>query len=117
VVGAGGRGAGGGAQGEGAQAGGGDNPLDALNAIFPNGLQELQDLLRYPGQRGGGRGGRGGGFGFGGQAPTVNSGDYLVTLKVGGKTYSQLLRVERMSGGDDSGSPFEEHDDDHDPKR
>ena len=35
--------------------------------------------------------------------PSWRSGDYLVTLTVGGKTYKQLLRVERVSGGDDTG--------------
>ena len=79
-----------------------DNPADALNA-FPGGAQELQQLLRPPGQQGG-RGGGGGGRGA--QAPVVNSGDYLVTLTVGGKTYKQLLRVERVSGGDDTGGGF-----------
>jgi hypothetical protein len=105
VVGAAGRGGQVG-QGEGAQPGGEQNPLDALN-VFPGGMQDLQELLRVPGQ--GGRGGRGGGgFGRGGQAPVVNTGDYLVTLSVGGKTYKQLLRVERMSGGDDAGFNFDE---------
>jgi hypothetical protein len=96
--------------GEGAAEGaGGENPADALNA-FPGGAQELQQLLRPPGQQGG----RGGGFGGrGAQAPVVASGDYLVTLTVGGKTYKQLLRVERVSGGDDT-SAFGFDDDDHD---
>ena len=116
VVGAGGRG--GAAQAEAAQPGGEENIGELLNA-FPGGAQELQDLLRPPGQRGG-RGGGGGGFGalFGGggggrggaQAPVVNTGDYLVTLMVGGKSYKQVLRVERMSGGDDTGFAFEERD-------
>jgi hypothetical protein len=43
----------------------------------------------------------------------VASGDYLVTLTVGGKTYKQLLRVERVSGGDDTGGGFGGDDDDH----
>jgi photosystem II stability/assembly factor-like uncharacterized protein len=113
VVGAGGRGGGGGRGGEGAQTAEA-NPLDALNA-FPGGMQELQDLLRVPGQPGG-RGGRGGGgFGRGGgQAPVVNTGDYLVTLTVGGRTYRQVLRVERVSGGDDTGFGFD--DEERDPK-
>jgi hypothetical protein len=100
-----------GARGGGEGAGGGENPADALNA-FPGGAQELQQLLRPPGQQG--RGG-GGGFGRGNQGPTVASGDYLVTLTVGGKTYKQLLRVERVSGGDDVGGAFGGDDDDHDP--
>jgi len=111
VVGAAGARGGGEAGGEGA-AGGSDNPADALNA-FPGGAQELQQLLRPPGQQGG----RGGG-GFGGrgaQAPVVASGDYLVTLTVGGKTYKQLLRVERVSGGDDTGGFGFDDDDDREP--
>jgi photosystem II stability/assembly factor-like uncharacterized protein len=92
----------------GAQAGG-ENPMDAINAAFPGGFRELQDLLRYPGQRTGGRGF--GGFGFGGGAPIVNSGDYLVTLKIGNQTYQQVLRVERVAGGEQGDSPFEEEDD------
>jgi hypothetical protein len=87
------------------------SPADLLNA-FPGGLQELQQLLRPPGQGGGRRGG--GGFGGGAQAPTVAAGDYLVSLTVGGKTYKQLLRVERLSGGDDAGR-FGGNDDDREP--
>jgi hypothetical protein len=107
VVGAGGAGG----RGEGAEAAGGEtNPLDALNA-FPGGIQELQQLLRPPGQAGGGRGG-GGGFGGGrGQAPAVAAGDYLVTLTVGGKTYKQVLRVERLNLGGDAGRVGADDDD------
>ena len=104
-------GARGGGEGAAAEGAGGENPLDALNA-FPGGAQELQQLLRPPGQQGGRGGGGFGGFGGrGGQAPVVASGDYLVTLTVGGKTYKQLLRVERVSGGDDT-SAFGFDDDD-----
>lgn len=96
-------------QGEGAQAGGEENTQDLLNA-FPGGAQELQQLLRVPGV-GGGRGGRGGGgFGGGGQPAVVNTGDYLVTLTVGGRTQKEVLRVERVSGGNDTGFNFEEKD-------
>ena len=111
VVGAGG----GGGRGEGAESGAEASPMDALNA-FPGGMQELQQLLRPPGQ-GGGRGGRGGG-GFGGaQAPLVAGGDYLVTLTVGGKTYKQLLRVERLAtaGGDVNRIAGDDNDDDREP--
>lgn len=45
----------------------------------------------------GGGGGRGG-FGGGGGAPLMPPGDYLVTLSVGGQTFTQKLRVERMEG-------------------
>jgi len=116
---AGGRG-GAAAGGEGAQAGGEENIQDMLNA-FPGGMQEFQDLLRPPGQRGGrGGGGFGALFGFGGggrvgQAAVVNTGDYLVTLQIGGRTYKQVLRVERMSGGDDTGFNFGSDDDGGDP--
>jgi hypothetical protein len=50
--------------------------------------------------------GRGfGGFGGlgGGEAGT---GSYLVTLKIGDKTYKQVLKIERVSGGDGGSSPF-----------
>ena len=90
------------------------NPMDALNA-FPGGMEAFTDLLKVPGQaapRGGfALFGGGGGGGRGGQAPVVNTGDYLVTLTVGGKSYKQLLRVERHSGGEDNGSFFEEEHD------
>jgi hypothetical protein len=105
-----------GAAGAGRPAGAGEageqSQADALNA-FPGGTQELQRLLRPPGQ-GGGRGGFGGGRGA--QAPVVAAGDYLVTLTVGGKSYKQLLRVERVSGGDDTGG-FGFGDDDQDDDR
>jgi photosystem II stability/assembly factor-like uncharacterized protein len=117
IGGRGGRGAG---QGEGAQAGGGEENIQDLLEQFPGGAEELGELLRTPGQRGGrGGGGFGAIFGFGGgrgnQAPVVNSGDYLVTLSVGGRTYKQVLRVERASGGDDVSSGF--LDEEHDPKK
>ena len=40
---------------------------------------------------------------------------YLVTLTVGGRTQKQVLRVERMSGGDDTGFGFQ--DQEKEPKR
>jgi hypothetical protein len=108
----------GGQGGEGAAAGAEQNPLDALQA-FPGGTDALQELMRVPGSRtsaGRGFGGLfGGGGGRGGQAPVVNTGDYLVTLTVGGKTYKQVLRVERLNGGDESGFSFGTDDDDHEP--
>ena len=86
---------------------------------FPGGAEALAALMRPRGapvftgrgggageiaQRlsaltGGGGGGRGGGGGGGGGAgPLAPPGDYLVTLTVGGQTYRQKLRVERMEG-------------------
>jgi hypothetical protein len=111
-------------QGEGAAGAGSEqSPIETLNA-FPGGTDALTELLQIPGrppERGnGGLGALFGGGGAGGRgrgaAPVVASGDYLVTLTVGGRSYKQLLRVERLSGGDDSGSGFGGDDgDDQDP--
>jgi len=61
----------------------------------------------------GGRGGGGGFAGFGGAAEQ-GTGSYLVTLKVGDKTYKQVLKVERVSGGDSGvGGFFDDDDDSH----
>ena len=57
-----------------------------------------QRLSAFTGGGGGGRGGGGGGGFGGGAAPLAPPGDYLVTLTVGGQTYRQKLRVERMEG-------------------
>ena len=102
-------GAGGGRQGgEGAESAGEQSPADLAQA-FPGGFQELQRLLRPPGVAGAGGRGGGGGFGGRGQAPEVATGDYLVTLTVGGKSYKQTLRVERVNGtGQGSTFGFEE---------
>ena len=107
-----GRGAGGGGGGGGA---GAADPF----AEFPGGAEGLAILLRPRGapaftgrgggageigQRlsalsgGGGGGGRGGGGGGGGAGPLVPPGDYLVTLTVGGQSFKQKLRVERLEG-------------------
>jgi hypothetical protein len=51
---------------------------------------------------GGGRGGAGGGRG----AVFAGTGEYLVTMTVGGQTFKQVLKVERVSGGEDSVNPF-----------
>ena len=79
-------------------------------AVYGPAVAGTQPSLPTRSGVGGGFGGFGGGRG--GQAPVVASGDYLVTLTVGGKSYKQLLRVERVSGGDDT-SAFG-FDDDHD---
>ncbi len=67
---------------------------------------------------GGGRGGMGALFGGGGRrggaAALVGTGDYLVSITIGGKTMKQVLHVERVSGGDGGGFPFEEDDEHHD---
>lgn len=51
---------------------------------------------------GGGRGGGGGGRGGGGGV-VVGPGDYLITMTAGGKTFRQVLHVERMNGGEVGG--------------
>jgi hypothetical protein len=110
----GGRGGAGGAGGGGRAGGAGNDPL----AEFPGGAEALAILLRPRGappfagrgggageiaQRlsafsGGGGGGRGGGGFGGGAAPLADVGDYVISLTVGGQTYRQKLRVERLEG-------------------
>ena len=81
------------AEGGGVQRGG--TETDAVKKIF-----ELIGL-KVPAPAGRGFGSFGGAVG--GEA---NTGSYLVTLKVGDKTYKQVLKVERVSGGDSGFSPF-----------
>ena len=80
----------------------GDASLDPVGRIW--------QLIGMPQPSFGGRGG--GGFGGAG-ATLANTGDYLVTLSVGGQTYKQTFRVERVSGGGDDTPNFggnDEHD-------
>src|SRR5450830_725743 len=92
---AGGRGQGGGGAGGGAGA--------------PPDQQQLMSVLQAVA---GGRGAAGmgalfgGGRRGGGGAPLVGTGDYLVSITVGGQTMKQVLHVERVSGGGGGGSPF-----------
>jgi hypothetical protein len=74
---------------------------EELQAAFPGGFQEIIALFQVPGRAGvsafGGGGGGGGGGGFGGnQAPLAQTGDYLVTLRVGNEVQRQVLRVEHV---------------------
>ena len=108
IVGAGGRasgggggagGGGGGGGGGGAQGGeGGGDPQEIANA-FPGGFEEIRELLRVPGARTQADlfGGGGGGAGRNRGGSTVQTGDYVVTLKVGNETQRQVLRVERVN--------------------
>ena len=96
----GGGGGGGGGESTGEGGGGGAGDIQEI-ADAVGGFQELQALFRPPGQRGGGGGGGGGFFG-GRQPPVAQTGDYLVTLKVGSETQRQVLRVEHVR---DSASP------------
>jgi hypothetical protein len=96
---AGGRGAAGGGRG-GRGGRGGQEALDPIALIW--------SLIGMPQPSVGGRGGRGGGGGFagfagGGGIVTASTGDYTVTMTVGGQTFKQSFRVERVSGGEDTG--------------
>ena len=85
---------------EGGGPGGRVPETDAVKKIF-----ELIGLKLPAGQ--GGRGGGGGGaFGGAGGGSEQTTGSYLVTLKAGDKTYKQVLKIERVSGGDSGFSPF-----------
>jgi hypothetical protein len=64
-----------------------------VETIDPSFVQDFVRLIRPPGQGGGG-----GGFGAQRLAPLVATGDYLVTLEVGGQRQRQVLRVERVGG-------------------
>jgi hypothetical protein len=66
-----------------------------VEAIDPSFTQDFVRLLRLPGQGGGG-----GGFGPQRLAPLVATGDYLVTLEVGGQRQRQVLRVERIGASE-----------------
>ena len=88
------RGGGGGGQQEGA----------AEAAPDASQLGQLAALFR---PAGGGGGGFGGG---GGQAPLVDTGDYLITITIGGEKVKQVLRVERLPGGGGGAGPFGEED-------
>jgi hypothetical protein len=113
AAGAGGRGAGGGGGGGRAGAaadttaeaafGGGGRGGEAANVT-----KIFQIIGMRPLGGGGGRGGGGGGRG-GAAAPgsfLAGTGEYLVTMTVGGQTFRQVLKVERVSGGDALDNPF-----------
>jgi hypothetical protein len=57
----------------------------------------------------------GGGRRGGGGAPLVGTGDYLVSITVGGQTLKQVLHVERVSGGEGGGFPFDDGREHRDP--
>lgn len=79
-------------------AGGRGEAAGDVETIDPSFAQDFIRLIRPPGQGGGGGG-------FGGQrvAPLVATGDYVVTLEVGGQRQRQVLRVERI-GASQSGA-------------
>ena len=73
-------------------------------------MSVMQEIMRRL------RPGAGEGFGFFRGLPflarrpaePVETGDYLVSITVDGKTLSQVLRVEREPGGGSTGFAFEE---------
>ncbi len=89
----------------GAAAGGGRGPGGAAAPAggAAEGVQQVFAAMReamgpdFNPFGGGGRGGRGGGGGGGGLAGT---GDYKVTVTAGGRTMSQMLRVEQLNSAD-----------------
>ena len=95
-----------------AQAGGrrgGGRPEAEPTPSGAPGLDPVQRIWDVIGMRQPAAPGRGGFFrGFGGSQ--AEPGTYLVTLTVDGKRMTQPLRIERVGGGGDAGSPFEEED-------
>ncbi|HEY0994557.1 MAG TPA: hypothetical protein VGD77_01075 [Gemmatimonadaceae bacterium] len=94
------------------QGGGGEGATEG-GELSQESQGEIMRLLipRTPG------GGFGGGlFGRGRGGNVVASGDYLVTVEVGGQKLRQTLRVERTATADAGGSfGFEEDDEEHEP--
>ena len=72
-------------------------------------LGELFTVFRRAGLQGLTGGGRGGG------APTVESGDYLVSLKVGDRTMRQVLRVEKTQSAPGVMAREESEDEEREP--
>jgi hypothetical protein len=90
----------------GGRGGQGAEPAEAggIQQVFAAMREAIPDFNPFGG---GGRGGRGGG-----QAPLVESGNYRVTLTAGGRTMTQLLRVEKLaSAGSGGGFGFGEDED------
>ncbi len=78
-------------------------------AVDPTLLREVFQLVRIPGSSyPAGRGGR--------SAPLADTGDYLVTMTVGGDVQRQTVHVQRMPGlGDGSSAGFGQDEDSNDP--
>ncbi len=103
---------------------GGGGPGAFENIDF-NALQEITDLFAIPGRpavSGGfggfgfmsllgiGGGGFGGGGGGGGGGNLVGPGEYLISLTLNGKTFKQVLKVDRASGTGTVSAFFEEQE-------
>ena len=83
-----------------------------LQAVFGPLRDALGDDFASIGLFPGGGGGRGG---RGGQNTLAGTGDYKVTIIVGGASYSKLLRIERVSGGEGGGGFFGLDDEPREP--
>ncbi len=92
-------------EGEAGGGGGGGGGRGAANPESADVIKIFGIIGMKPPAGGGGRGGRGGGGGARG-AVVAGSGEYLVTMTVGGQTYKQVLRVEHVSGSEEGGFQF-----------
>ncbi|MBY0491707.1 MAG: hypothetical protein K2R93_17845 [Gemmatimonadaceae bacterium] len=69
----------------------------------------MPQVQAIPVRRCGRRGQEGDSSGGGGGANALqNTGDYKITVIIGGQSYSKTLRIERVSGGDGGGFGFGE---------
>jgi hypothetical protein len=80
--------------GAGRGGGGGGRGAGAAASADVGAIRRIWGIIGMNPPGGGGGGGRGGGFGGFGGGATAGTGDYLVTLTVGGQTYKQTFRVE-----------------------
>jgi photosystem II stability/assembly factor-like uncharacterized protein len=97
----------------GQRGGRGGNVQGRMGDRMLNPIEQIWAIIGMPAPTlgGGGRGGGGGGgFGGGGGGTIANTGDYSVSMTVGGQTYKQTFRVERVSGSGDAANPFGEEE-------
>ncbi len=69
-------------------------------------VQKIYAIIGIKPPAAGGRGGGGGGRGGARGAVVAGTGEYLVSMTVGGQTYKQILHVERVGNVDDSANQF-----------
>ena len=111
----------GGPGGPGGAAPGGEGAAEApagpagLQAMFGPLREALGDDFAAIGILPGGGGGGGGRGGRGGQNALAGTGDYKITIIVGGTSYSKVLRIERVSGGEGGGGFFGLDDEGREP--
>jgi hypothetical protein len=93
------------AEGEAGGGGGGGGGGRGGNPETANVLK-IYAIIGLKAPAAGGRGGGGGGGRGARGAVVAATGEYLVTMTVGGQTYKQVLRVERVGNVDDSANQF-----------